>query len=241
MSATRASQLPSWERKCELVARHAPNSGFKSRKKASPAKLLISLGPIAAFATLIARRPRAAGLLVALPAAALVALFLFEYFGLGGTAAHQIGPAAYARTEQTLSGRSDAQSARQNPAIASAPPNPSKDNKASTTLTNLPPGRSISMVRDPALENWFIASYLKCWSPPANLPTGEKYGVQIRVVHKVDGSLAAVPRLVNPPMDPEWRPYADSAVHAVTKCNPLHVPPQYVAQFDQWKKMTLHF
>ncbi len=224
-----------------MAARHPPNSGFRSRKKASPAKLLISLGPIAAFATLIARSPRYAGLFVALPVAALIGFCLFGYFGSGGSGAHHIDPTALAQAGQTAVAQSETQSPRQNQAVASAPPSPDKDNKASTTPTNVALARSISAARDPALENWFIASYLRCWTPPANLPSGEKYGAEIRVVHKVDGSLATAPRLVNPPIDPVWRPYADSAVRAVTKCNPLHVPPQYVAQFDQWKKITLHF
>jgi hypothetical protein len=178
--------------------------------------------------------------LLVVPAAALAGFCLFAYFGPRGAATHQINPAALAQT--TLSSAQPAAvNVPQNPVVASAPPIPSKDDKASPPPTNAPLTKPVSAARDPTLENWFVASYLRCWSPPANLPSGEKYGAQIRVVHKVDGSLAAAPRLVNPPTDPEWRPYADSAVRAVTKCNPLRVPPQYVAQFDQWKKMTLHF
>ena len=56
-----------------------------------------------------------------------------------------------------------------------------------------------------------------------------------------DGSLAVQPQLVNPPSDPAWRPYAESAMRAVLKCNPLHVPPQYVPYFEQWKVKTVHF
>jgi hypothetical protein len=103
------------------------------------------------------------------------------------------------------------------------------------------PERSTVTPRDPALEAWFIKAYLRCWTPPATLPQGEKYAPQIRVVHNSDGSLSAPPRLVNPPGDPEWRPYADSALRAVNKCNPLQVPARYLAHFDQWRKLTLHF
>jgi hypothetical protein len=95
--------------------------------------------------------------------------------------------------------------------------------------------------RDPVLDAWFIKSYLRCWTPPASLPQSEKYAAQIRVVHNSDGSLAASPHLVNPPSDPDWRAYADSAVRAVNKCNPLQVPARYAPHFDQWKKMTLYF
>ena len=114
-----------------------------------------------------------------------------------------------------------------------------------TAVKNPPPAppaaRSIVQPRDPALDAWFVKAYLRCWSPPAPLPPGEKYAAQIRVTHNEDGTLAGAPHLVNPPSDPAWRPYADRAVRAVTKCNPLQVPAQYQAHFDQWRKMTLYF
>jgi hypothetical protein len=103
------------------------------------------------------------------------------------------------------------------------------------------PPRSIVASRDPALEAWFIKSYLRCWSPPSALPQGEAYAAQVRVTHNADGSLSGGPVLVNPPSDPAWRAYADSAVRAVTKCNPLQVPARYSSHFDQWRKLTLHF
>jgi hypothetical protein len=194
--------------------------------------MLISRGAIGALATLITRRTMAAGVILALTAAGLVGFGHLYHVDSGGTTGHQINSAANARAEPTPSKPLEAQGDRQNPVLAATPPAaPSKGAVA----------QPISTGRDPALASWFVASYLKCWAPPANLPAGEKYGAQIRVVHRADGSLATPPRLVNPPMDPEWRAYADSAVRAVTKCNPLHVPPQYAAQFDQWRKMTLYF
>jgi hypothetical protein len=66
-----------------------------------------------------------------------------------------------------------------------------------------------------------------------------------------DGRLAVFPRNLddwqaeflahNPPSNPTWRSFADSAVQTVTKCNPLQVPPRYQAHFEQWRKMTLYF
>ena len=228
--------------KYELAVRHRSNSGYRSGKKASTARILVELGAIAAFATWIARRPAIFGAFAALAAAILVTLSLLGYLRPGATGALQSEPSAHARVEQPAPPPPEPQSARQIPVVAPAPPpSPARDIKTAAIPAKAAMAKPIVAERDPALENWFVASYLKCWSPPANLPAGEKYGAQIRVVHKADGSLAAAPRLVNPPMDPEWRPYADSALRAVTKCNPLHVPPQYVAQFDQWKKLTLHF
>jgi len=82
---------------------------------------------------------------------------------------------------------------------------------------------------------------LRCWSPPAKVPAGGNYAAKIRVRHNADGSLDGAPVLVNPPSDPEWRPYAESAVQAVRKCNPLSVPPEYLPRFEAWKKLTLYF
>jgi predicted lipid-binding transport protein (Tim44 family) len=186
-------------------------------------------------------RPIAIAKFLGALAATMAVFYLLGHLGRGGTAAIKFEPAEYARATPAAASQSDAGTARQSLAPASAAASLSKDDKISKTPTVPAPTRSIAAVRDPTLDSWFVSSYLRCWSPPTNLPAGEKYGAQIRVVHKADGSLAAAPILVNPPLDPEWRPYADSAVRAVTKCNPLRVPPQYVAQFDQWKKMTLHF
>ncbi len=92
-----------------------------------------------------------------------------------------------------------------------------------------------------ALDGWLQEAYLNCWSQPPTMPEGDKYVAQIRVSFNADGSLATRPVLVNPPSDPAWRAYAESAMRAVLKCNPLHVPPQYVPYFEQWKAKTVHF
>ena len=63
----------------------------------------------------------------------------------------------------------------------------------------------------------------------------------IEGVANADGSLSARPILINPPTDRAWRAHAESAMRAVKKCDPLHVPPQYAPYFDQWKVETIHF
>lgn len=94
---------------------------------------------------------------------------------------------------------------------------------------------------DTAIDQWFMAAYLRCWSPPAKIPADGDYAAKIRVSHNANGSLAGAPILVNPPSDPDWRSYADSAVRAVKKCNPLSVPAEYLPRFDHWRKVTLYF
>jgi colicin import membrane protein len=101
------------------------------------------------------------------------------------------------------------------------------------------PHMSVSMAS--ALDAWLTESYLNCWTPPPTMPEGDVYVAQIKVVFNADGSLSARPVLINPPTDPAWRAHAESAMRAVKKCDPLHVPPQYTPYFDQWKVETIHF
>jgi colicin import membrane protein len=116
-------------------------------------------------------------------------------------------------------------------------------NPASATPQGLPhhdaPRMSVSMAS--ALDAWLTESYLNCWTPPPGMPEGDVYVAQIKVVLNVDGSLSARPILINPPNDPAWKAHAESAMRAVKKCDPLHVPPQYAPFFDQWKIETIHF
>jgi hypothetical protein len=92
-----------------------------------------------------------------------------------------------------------------------------------------------------ALDAWLTDAYLNCWTPPPTMPQGDRYIAEVRVDFNPDGTLAATPELLNPPTDPAWRAHAESAVRAVLKCNPLHVPPQYAPYFEQWRTKTVHF
>jgi colicin import membrane protein len=92
-----------------------------------------------------------------------------------------------------------------------------------------------------SLDGWLQEAYLSCWTQPPTMPEGTRYVAQVRVSFNPDGSLSVQPQLVNPPSDPAWRAYAESAMRAVLKCNPLHVPPQYVPYFEQWRVKTVHF
>jgi outer membrane biosynthesis protein TonB len=125
----------------------------------------------------------------------------------------------------------------------SSPSAATATNPASATPQGLPhhdaPRMSVSMAS--ALDAWLTESYLNCWTPPPGMPEGDVYVAQIKVVLNVDGSLSARPILINPPNDPAWKAHAESAMRAVKKCDPLHVPPQYAPFFDQWKIETIHF
>ena len=127
------------------------------------------------------------------------------------------------------------------PSAASGSGNPS--NAPATTPQGLPhhdaPRMSVSMAS--ALDAWLTESYLNCWTPPPTMPDGDVYVAEIKVVFNPDGSLSARPILLNPPTNSAWKAHAESAVRAVRKCDPLHVPPQYAPYFEEWKIETIHF
>jgi hypothetical protein len=223
-------------RKRTLVARQ--RASVRARKT-NAVEQMIAFGAIAAAVAFLARHPIAfiqvvAGLLVV-----ATGLYFFEHFGMWRPSKDQVGSEIRVPSKPISPAQSTGRDARRDePTIVKTRSN---DNEASPPVKIPPQSRSIVPPRDAALDSWFIKSYLRCWTPPATLPPGGKYAAQIRVVHNNDGSLTAAPLLVNPPSDPAWRAYADSAVRAVTKCNPLQVPVQYLAHFEQWRKMTLHF
>ena len=213
-----------------------------------PAQQLIALGAIGAAAVYFVRRPK----VLAQTAAGLATILAGLYFS--GYLAPRHPAKIQAQSESVgqpppISPAPAAAPAQAIPAPATPAPRPANvasarsDDEAAKPVKHAPqpPNRAIAAPRDPALESWFVKSYLRCWTPPATLPSGEKYAAQIRVTHNADGSLTDGPVLVNPPSDPAWRAFADSAVRAVTKCNPLQVPARYASHFDQWKKLTLHF
>jgi outer membrane biosynthesis protein TonB len=115
--------------------------------------------------------------------------------------------------------------------------------QASATPQGLPhhDAQRMSMSMASALDAWLTESYLNCWTPPPTMPEGDTYVAQIKVIFRADGSLSARPVLLNPPTDPAWRAHAESAMRAVRKCDPLHVPAQYAPYFDEWKVETIHF
>jgi hypothetical protein len=159
---------------------------------------------------------------------------------------HQMETAAPPTSQATIEARKPA-AATPLPPQAPAHPAPVRsiaapEEAAPPATDKVPPRRKLaSQAETTAPEKWFMQAYLRCWTPPSNAPRSGDYAAKIRVVHDSSGSLAANPVLVNPPNDPDWRPYAESALQAVKKCNPLTVPSEYQSRFDEWRKLTLYF
>jgi hypothetical protein len=214
-----------------------------------PAQQLIALGAIGAAVVYFVRRPKILAQTAAGLATVLAALYFLGYLTprhpvkLQAQTESPAQPAPVAPTPPPAPPQASAVNAAPAPHPTASPTSARTDDEAAKPAKRppQPPTRSIATARDPALESWFVKSYLRCWAPPTALPPGEKYAAQIRVTHNADGSLMGGPVLVNPPSDPAWRAFADSAVRAVAKCNPLQVPARYASHFEQWKKLTLHF
>ena len=90
-----------------------------------------------------------------------------------------------------------------------------------------------------SLDSLMREQYKKCWSYIGL--NAQKYVAQIRVRYAQDGSLQAEPGLLNPPSDPNLRNLADSAMRAVRRCNPMHIPAAYMPYYEQWKARVVRF
>jgi len=90
------------------------------------------------------------------------------------------------------------------------------------------------------LDGLLQEQYKRCWNF-VGLGGQKKYVPEIHVQYAQNGSLIGQPSLLNPPSDPNLRTLADSALRAVRRCDPLHIPAQYQPYYDQWKGRIVRF
>jgi colicin import membrane protein len=90
------------------------------------------------------------------------------------------------------------------------------------------------------LDGWLIDHYRGCWSY-FGLGATQDYVPEVRVQMQADGSLAAQPKLLNPPSDPNLRSLAESAVRAVNRCDPLPIPERYKPYYNAWRDRKIRF
>jgi colicin import membrane protein len=90
-----------------------------------------------------------------------------------------------------------------------------------------------------SLDGLMREQYKKCWSYIGL--NAEKYVAQIRVRYAQDGSLQAEPALLNPPAEANSRNLAETAMRAVRRCNPMHIPAAYLPYYEQWKARVVRF
>ena len=90
------------------------------------------------------------------------------------------------------------------------------------------------------LDGWLIDHYRGCWSY-FGLGATQDYVPEVRVQMAQDGSLTAQPKLINPPSDPNLRSLADSAIRAVSRCDPLPIPERYKPFYNAWRDRKVRF
>lgn len=90
------------------------------------------------------------------------------------------------------------------------------------------------------LDGLLQEQYKRCWNF-SGLGGQQKYIPEIHVQYAQDGSLTGEPVLLNPPSDPNLRPLAESAMRAVRRCDPLHIPAIYQPYYEQWKGRIVRF
>lgn len=79
----------------------------------------------------------------------------------------------------------------------------------------------------------------ECWILPAGATDAQDLIVQVRILFKKDGSLAADPTLLNRGGSPFFQVAAESALRAVRRCAPFSFLP--VAKYDVWKDIEVTF
>jgi hypothetical protein len=85
----------------------------------------------------------------------------------------------------------------------------------------------------------FAAQVQNCWSAPASLASATKLNVVIRVSLKRDGGLTTEPVLLAAPASAQGPALVQSAMRAVTKCQPFASLP--AAKYDEWRLLDLKF
>jgi hypothetical protein len=79
----------------------------------------------------------------------------------------------------------------------------------------------------------------QCWKPPAGMTPATRDHVVIRIRLKPDGSLAGNPVLVEDTSSTFRPALANSAIQAVTTCQPFTMlKPEH---YEQWKDLELKF
>lgn len=110
-----------------------------------------------------------------------------------------------------------------------------------------PPLRATSRVAEVPLtvsEIDFIKQQLRaCWSVPAGVRELEQMAVTIRLRLRPDGSLLGEPEVLdrarmNHPGEEFFRTFAESALRAVRKCDPLRMPSK---NYERWRELELTF
>lgn len=79
----------------------------------------------------------------------------------------------------------------------------------------------------------------RCWNPPVGVREAEGLVVRINMELGPDGFVFGTPRVMNSSFDPNFQIAAESAIRAVSQCQPYTMLP--IEKYDVWKNMILNF
>ena len=92
-------------------------------------------------------------------------------------------------------------------------------------------------------EDAIRSQFLRCWSIPIGMPEDDSLVVKVKISLRQDGSLMKPPEVtdhqrMNKPSEKYFKVLAESALRAVTLCQPLRVP---TTGYERWKDLQLNF
>jgi len=112
------------------------------------------------------------------------------------------------------------------------------DNKVTQSQDRTADSNNLTLSEEDALK----AQIFGCWSIPLGLPYNENLLVRIKLKLKPDGSVIKSEILdharMNKPGQGFYKVLAESALRAITLCQPLRVP---TTGYERWKDLQLNF
>ena len=79
----------------------------------------------------------------------------------------------------------------------------------------------------------------QCWNVLPGAGNSDRVVVELRVLFREDGTLAATPKVLNPQNAPGFQAVAESAIRAVIQCQPYTMLSP--AKYDVWKDIEMGF
>jgi outer membrane biosynthesis protein TonB len=105
-----------------------------------------------------------------------------------------------------------------------------------TASLGLPTGRSATLTQTEI--DALRAQIQACWNPPAGAVDAKELIVKVRLQLRQDGTLSADPMLMNRGSHPIFRIAAESAMRAIRRCQPYHLP---LSKYEVWRDVEVTF
>lgn len=96
----------------------------------------------------------------------------------------------------------------------------------------------LSISQRSAIDGALREQIAPCWNPPVGAAGAVDLRVTVRFQLSADGTLDGQPDIVQWQSAPGFQAAADSALRAVRRCSPLHLPAE---AFDYWRDVQINF